>query len=186
MRAESSLLTPKKILAERIEPFQHFQPKSVVTHVRIREDLGGCGLTPAAESALLAIEKIFAKANELSQLLELKKVFPQGFLFGHAVFGQPVLGQAGAGGIGGGVAKKPANASQFLQRLQATDPQLPAQLDEPLEQAVATPGFEKLALELGKLMLDFVVETRGLMQLAEKGDWIADIARHRRHRGEIG
>jgi hypothetical protein len=192
-------------LAKRIEPFQLLQAKSVITHFRIREDLGGCGLTPPGESALLAIKKILAKANQLSQLLELKKVFLQDFFFGqpvffHALLGHALLGQAEAGGIGGGVnlldwtafllpAKKPANASQLLQRLQATDPQFPAQQDEPLEQAVAATGFEELALELGKLLLDFVVKTPGLIQLAEKGNWIADIAviaRHRRDRGEIG
>jgi hypothetical protein len=197
MRAESSLLTTKKILAERIEPFQLLQAKSVITHLRIRQDLGGSGLTQPTESALLAIEKILAKADHLSQLLELKKVFLQGVFFGQAL-----LGPAGAGCIGLGVtrldrtdllrAKKAANASQLLQRLQATDPQLPAQLDEPLEQMVATLGFEKLALELGKLLVDFVVEPPGLIQLAQKGSGIeviaviAVIARDRRHRGEIG
>jgi hypothetical protein len=181
---ESALLTTKKVLAERIEPFQLLQAKSVITHLRIREDLGGCGLTPPAESALLAIEKTLAEANQLSQLLELKKVFPQGFLLGQAAFflGQALLGQAGAGGIGLGVtllywtalllAKKAANASQLFQPLQAMDPQVPAQQGEPLKQKVATLGFEELALNLGKLLLDFEVETPGLVQLAQKGEGI--------------
>ena len=82
--AEGSLLTQKKILAERIEPFQVLQAKSVITHLRIGEDLGGCGLTAALESALLTIEKILAKANQLSYLFELKKALLQ------------VLGQATA------------------------------------------------------------------------------------------
>jgi hypothetical protein len=99
--------------------------------------------------------------------LQFEKVFLQGVFFGQAL-----LGPAGAGGMGLGVTKKPANASQFLQRLQATDPQVPAQMDEVLEQTVATLGFEKLALELGKLLLDVEIETPSLIQLAEKGDGI--------------
>ena len=143
--AESALLITKKILAECVEPFQLFQAKSVITHFRVGEDLGSCGLTPLVESALLAIKKILAKANQLSYLLKLKKVFLQGVFFVQPgfVFGQALLGQAGVGGVGGGVilldwtdllrAKKPANASQLLQRLQATDPQFPAQQDHLLE-----------------------------------------------------
>src|SRR5262249_53575871 len=143
MRAESSLLTTKKILAERIEPFQLFQAKSVIPHFRVGEDLGGCGLTPPAESALLAVEKILAKANQLSYLFALKEVFLR------------FWGRARGLGRGWGVIllygavcllmEEPANASQLLQPLGATDPQFPAQQDEPLEQTVATLGFEKLA-----------------------------------------
>src|SRR5262249_23595084 len=126
---------------------------------------------------------------------ELKKVFLQGFFFGQVLFCQTLLGQAGAGDVGLGlillywtasfVTEEPANASQLLQPLQATDPQVPAQLGEPLEQTVATLGFEKLALDLGKLLLDFEVAIPGLIQLTEKGSGIAGIAviaRHRRHR----
>src|SRR5262249_33990583 len=171
---------------------------------RIREDLGGCGLAAELESALLTIEKILAKANQLSYLLELKKVLFQGFFFGQAVFflGQAPLGQAVLGRIGLEVillywtalllAKKPVNASQLLHPLEATDKQFPAQQDNLLEQAVATPGFEKLALDLGKLLLDFEVETAGLTHLAQKGEGIAeiaviaDIARHRVCMREIG
>jgi hypothetical protein len=175
---ESSLLTTKEILAKCIESFQLLQTKSVVAHFRIREDLGGCGLTPVAESALLVKKKILAEANPLSQLLELKEVLLQVFFLGQAV-----LGQAGAGGIEVVLldwialllTKKPANASQLLQPLQARDPMDAAQLGEPLEQTVATLGFEKLAFDLGKLLLDFEVETAGLIQLAQKGDGIGEI-----------
>ena len=40
MLAKSSLLTTNKFLAECIEPFQLLQANSVVTHLRIGEDLG--------------------------------------------------------------------------------------------------------------------------------------------------
>ena len=93
------------------------------------------------------------------------------------------MGQARAFGIGLGVIllywtgflvpKDRANASQLLQPLQATDEQLPAQLDEPLEQTVSTLGFEKLALDLGKL-LDFKVATLGLIQFAQKRSGIGE------------
>jgi len=82
--AEGSLLTTNQFLLESKEFFQLLQAKNVVTHLRIGEDLGGCGLTAALESALLTIEKILAKANQLSYLFELKKALLQ------------VLGQATA------------------------------------------------------------------------------------------
>jgi hypothetical protein len=196
-------LITEKILAERIEPFQFLQAKSVIKHLRVGADLGGCGLTAAFESALLTIEKILAEANHLSYLLELKKVFLQGFLFCQALFCQALLGQGGAvGGIGLGVIlvyctellllEKAANASQLLQPLEATDEQFPAQQDNLLEQAVATLGFEKLALDLGKLLFDCVVKTPGLIHLAQKGNRIGEIAviaviaRDRRDRVNLG
>jgi len=83
----------------------------------------------------------------------------------------------------------PANASELLQPLGATDPQFPAQQDELLEMAVATLGFEKLARELGKPLLDFEVETPGLIHLAQKRvgiDEIAVIARDRRNTVRLG
>jgi hypothetical protein len=66
MLAERPLLTTKKILAELKEPFQFLEPKKVITDFRAWDDLGGCGLTLAAERALLTIETILAKANQLS------------------------------------------------------------------------------------------------------------------------
>jgi len=161
MLVESSLLTTKKILAECIEPFQLLQAKNVLPHLLIGKALGGCGLPAALESALLTIEKILAKANQLFYLFELKKAFLQ------------VFGEARAFSIGLGVirlywtpllflTKKLANASQVLQPLKATDEQLTAKMDEPLEQTVATLGFEKLALDLRKLLLDLEVASLGL------------------------
>jgi len=120
----------------------------------------------------LTVEKILAIANQLSYLFELKKAFLQ------------VLGQARAFGIGLGVillyltafllAKDRANASQILQPLKATDEQFPAQQDDLLEQTVATLGFEKLALDLGKLLLDFAVATLGLLHVAQKRSGIGE------------
>src|SRR5262249_26480966 len=121
---------------------------------------------------------------QLSYLLKLKKVFLQGFFFGQAgfVLGQTLLGQAGAGGAGGRVilvcwtvllrAEKPANARQLLQPLEAADKQDPGQLNEFLEQTIATLGFKELALDFGKLLLDFEVVTAGLLRLTQKGEGI--------------
>jgi len=91
--AESALLATNKFPLESKEFFQLLQAKSVVTHLRVGEDLGGCGLTAALKSAPLTIEKTLAEANQLSYLFELKEAFLQ------------VLGQARALGIGLGIAR---------------------------------------------------------------------------------
>jgi len=185
MFAENPLLVTNEFLLESKAFFQLLQPENIVTHLLVGKDLGGCGLTAALESTLLAIEKILPEANQLSYLFELKNVFLQ------------VLGQAAAFGIGLGgtllhgtalLAKKPANASQLLQPVEAPDKYFPAQQDKLLEVTIATLGFKKLALELGKLLLDFAVATLALLHLAQKEDGIDEIAviardrRHRRHR----
>jgi len=171
--AESSLLTTNKFLLESKAFLQLLQPENIVTHLRVGKDLGGCGFAAALESTLLAVEKILGEANQLSYLLELKNVFLQ------------VLGKFRACGISLGVtlldltaflflAKKPANASQLLQPVEASDKYFPAQQDELLEVTVATLGFKKLALELGKLLLDFAVATLALLHLAQKGEGIGE------------
>jgi len=84
-------LTKTKLVAAPKEFFQLLQANGGVVHSRAGKTLGGCGLTPAAEFALLIVKTELATVNEPPQLFQVENVIVQ-LVFQAVVAGGIVLG----------------------------------------------------------------------------------------------
>ena len=167
MLAESPLLAKPKFVAEPEPFFQLLDANGVVTHRRVGEHLVGCGLTAAAEVALLTVKTELAKVNEPLQLLQIANVTTQ-LLFQAVTGGGIGLGlglglvrvPVAAGGVGAFLLGKPRTLFFFQP---ATPFNFAAHEDELFDHEVAalrvqeqTSGSEELTPGLVERLKDLL------------------------------